>query len=232
MSTYASESVTVLDQFNSSLRVLLTKLAKNTRLLLVIGIVILLAGVGTGLLLQKKSAQESRARDSLYRAEVGLVKELGTVGQYDRLDVDQKLPGTVKALKAVTETFPKTKSSYLAQMKLGDLYLSHGGAEMAIVAYQKAVDQTSIAADRSLALYSLAMAQENAKKPAEALKTFETAVKAGESYLAGELWLGVYRTSLASGNAEKAKTTLEKLKKDFANTDYEKKAQALQTQAQ
>jgi TolA-binding protein len=72
----------------------------------------------------------------------------------------------------------------------------------------------------------LGVTQENLGKSDEAFQSYEKAAASGEPAVQGEALLGVARTAKVKGNVERARSALEQIKKQFADTPWAAQADA------
>ena len=149
---------------------------------------------------------------------------------YQKLDVDQKFPGTVKELSTIEKSYSGNRIGYEASVKLGGLYFDHAQYDKALPWFEKAVSSAPGHFEKALALSSLGYAQENLAKPADAIQSFQKALNMGEVSLKGDLLLALARNYESNHDTAKARGAYDQILSDLPNTDYSKTAERYKSQ--
>lgn len=149
---------------------------------------------------------------------------------YQKMDVDSKLPETVKKLQAVAQKYGSTRSGFDAAMALADLYFNHGEFAKAETGYNRALSLAPNSFEKAITLSALGYVQENLAKPEAALQFFQKAIQMGESGLKGDLLLAIARCYEATQNTAKARETYEQVLNEFPNTEFSKTAEIYKAQ--
>jgi TolA-binding protein len=152
--------------------------------------------------------------------------------RFTHFDVDAKLPDTVKKLEAVASKYGNTRAGYEARMALGGLYADHGEGAQAVEWLSKAVEAAPGGTERTLANYDLGYAQEIAGKPADAAKSFQAALSAGDAGIKGEILLALARNQQLAQQTAQAKATYDKIISDLPNSEYARTAEVLRAKLQ
>ena len=180
---------------------------------------------------QKKQTEEEKAAEAKKRQaeqqESKQISEQLEKTQFEKFDVDAKYAGPIQQLKKVAEEYGSIRPGFEARVALAGLYFDHGDLTQAVEQYGKATESAPSALDRGLAFNLLATVQESAGKGSEALAAYEKAVSTGDSAAQADALFGVARTALALGKPERARTALEQVKKQFAETPMATRAESL-----
>lgn len=144
---------------------------------------------------------------------------------FKTLDVDASYPKTVSALKKVIQEYPKTLSSFQAQLLLANLYADHGASGKALPYYSAASEQAQQPMDKAGALGSLAQAQESAGQCGEAIKTAERALNQGVAAVKGDLLVLQARCYETTQSPTQAKAVYDKIIKDLPGTPFSRLAE-------
>jgi len=149
---------------------------------------------------------------------------------FEKMDVDAKLSAGTKALAQVHQTYAGTSAGFDAALTLGNLYFSHEAYEKAVPWFEKAAQKAPHAMDKILAQTALGYALENSGNKNAAVSTFEAAMNSAQGAPKAELLLTVARLKAATGDTARAKNLYDAVIKDFAGTEYEKKAEEKKAQ--
>ena len=233
------------DTFTTTITAFFKQLSSQVGLIFVALGLALALGVGVSLYLNHAEAVSNNARNELFLAETAIEKELkglegtktsdpsGTQAEslnYKKLDVDSSFPEGISHFKKIELNFPKTRSAFEAQLKLGNLYFRHGDALKAIPWLEKATQSAPRNIERAFAFSALGYANENLGKNKEAIQAFEKAVNMGEVTLKGDLLLSIARNYEALHDTSKARSTYEKILADFPNSEFSKTAELYKNQ--
>ncbi len=234
-----------------------SSLSQSTRLIIGALAVVIVIGVGATLLYERNSARTEKANDSLFTAQKTLEKELQAIAKaeaptppkptgktpdqtppapgadtviFKKMDVDAKLPESIKKFQAVIQEFPGTRAAYEAQMALGGIYLNHGTPAKAASWYEQAAKGAPSGFEKASAYSALGYAHENSNKLPEALSAYETAINQGEATLKGDLLMSKARVLELMKDSAKAKTTYDQVIAQLPNTEYAKNAEIYKAQ--
>ncbi len=150
--------------------------------------------------------------------------------RYQKMDVDAKLPGAVKKLIQVEQSFTGTRSAFEARLKLGDLYYNHGDYAKALPWFQKAIDSAPAKLEKALALSSLGYTYENLSQLNDAIQSYQKANNLGQSSVKGDLLLGIARCYEALHDSAKARSTYDQILTELPNTEFSKSAELYKNQ--
>lgn len=215
-----------------------------------IAVGILFVGVVSTLgVLSYLDSREEAAREAFYRASVLLAEELDalnpppaavdkkdlkakpatpiTFNEYKKLDVDQTYPKAVAALKKVSADYGSTLAGFEARMQLGLLYLRHQHPEQAIAAYSDAVHSASGKIQKTMSLYALGTAEEDAGKFNEATETYNKALTYQVSSVVPDLLMALGRNYEKTNRKAEARKVYEQLIKEHSNSRHTTTAKTL-----
>ena len=160
----------------------------------------------TGLYLYGRHSRQNAAWDKLSMAEL--------YAYSGKPDQAQSL------LTQVAEEGGSPAAASLARMLEGDLRLPRGEVAQALAAYEKAAE-TAPEALKPFALTETVLTLETSGKPAECAAAAQSFLDAyADSMLAPMVHTSLARCQLASGQAESAKTTLQKISLQYPNTPW------------
>ncbi len=149
---------------------------------------------------------------------------------FEKMDVDAKLPGGVKALAQVHQDYSGSTAGFEAALTLGNLYFAHEAYEKAVPWFEKAVKSAPHGMDKTLSQSALGYALENTGNKAAATAVFEEAMNSAQGAPKAELLLTVARLKAGAGDGARAKNLYDAVIKDFAGTEYAKKAEEKKAQ--
>jgi tetratricopeptide (TPR) repeat protein len=231
-------------------------LSGNTRYPIIGLAVIILAIVGYSMISSRNEARTQAAQSALYQAQKLVLAETPKIKkpappapaakpgepapkaaepieepQFDaKYDVDQKMAGSVQALRKVSEDYGKTRAGFDAALSLGDLYQNHGEPAKAAPWYVKAGEIAPDSLGRALAYASQGYALEESGKLPEARQAFERVVNSGEAALKGDALLGIARIHQRLGETPQAITAYDQVISQMPGTDSAKTAETLKAQ--
>lgn len=211
---------------------------------------LLLFGLGVGFYLNHRETVAHEAANGLYLAEKALETEMKVVSgadqakdsaktapaagadafEYQKLDVDSKLPEAVKKLKAVIQDYPGTRSAYEGEIRLAGLYYRHGEPAKAIQWYERAVQDSSGNFEKATSLAMLGNTLENAGKSLDAIQNYQKALNLGEGSLKGDLLLGIARNHESLHDSAKARSTYDQILAELPNTEHARSAEIFKSQ--
>lgn len=183
----------------------------------------LLAVVGVGVYFYQSSNEkkEQEGKSALYKVQKIYDEEHTALPEAEKaqgvmVDVDAKYPKTVAELNGLlaSKTINK-RALFEASMKLGSMYLENGNPTKAVSALQPMPEFAKSSFQKASAYFLLGTAQERSGQAKEAYDTFQLGLSKEVEGLKGEFLLGIIRTLVKTNEAEKAKTFLEKLRKDL-----------------
>lgn len=141
-----------------------------------------------------------------------------------QLNVDETYKKTVTEMKEVTEKFSGTRAAFEALVSISNLYLNHQETAKALPWLEKATQAAPSSFEKSLALYSLAVAQEDQNQCDTAVKTFDEILNLGVESIKGEALLGKARCHTVLGQKDEAIKSYERVQKELKDTSFSKKA--------
>ncbi len=135
----------------------------------------------------------------------------------------------ILGLQNVLENYSGTKMAEQATLMLGNVNYDTKNYPEATRYYQMYLDKYKDSKlDRASAQAGLASSQENQGNYADAAKGFEAAYNEyPDGPLAGDYQFAAMRDYLMSGNVEKARASLDYLKKNLAGTELERRAERM-----
>lgn len=190
------------------------------RLGVLLGLMVV-AGLGIHFYQQKMEEKEQAGKSALHRIQQTYEQELNALPEAQRatgvtLDVDAKFPKTVAELNGVLNAKSiSSRALFDASMKLGTLYLDHNEPTKAVNALKSMPDHAKTDFQKASAYFLLGTAQTRAGLDKEAADTFQQGLKKNIEGLNGEFLVGIIRSLVKVNDVEKAKTFLEKLRKDL-----------------
>jgi TolA-binding protein len=152
--------------------------------------------------------------------------------EFKSLDVDAKLPETVKAYRLVIDKFSGSRAAYDAQMALGHLYLQHGQAAPSEKFLSQAVASAPRGVEKALALSALGYAREAQGKLKEAADSFNQAAATGEDAVQGDVLLALARCYEGMNDPTNARATYDKVISKLPNTEHARNAELFKAQLQ
>jgi TolA-binding protein len=176
---------------------------------------------------EEKLAQEHQKKVRERDEAVG--KKLGELlyAPSDGETLKKKYGSSLEKIEKVSQNFAKTRAAYEAEIWLGDFYLNHNQAPLAISHFEKAILNHTGAYEQALAAYSLGTAYENSGKWAEAQGAYEKSILFSDIGLRGEILLALARMQEQLQQKDRAKATYDQIIQQLPNTDYSRTAQAL-----
>lgn len=166
----------------------------------------LILALGAGLFLYGKHARQNAAWDKLALAE--LYAYSGKTEQAQTL------------LTQLAEEGANPAATSLARMLEGDLSFPRGELDKALAAYEKAAE-TAPEPLKPFAVTEKVLTLETAGKPAECASAAQGFLDSyADSMLAPMVHASLARCQTASGQAEAAKTTLQKISLQYPNTPW------------
>jgi tetratricopeptide (TPR) repeat protein len=240
------------DEFTSGVGGFFDLLAKRSKLLVAVGVLVVIAIAVLALLSSQNEQKADAARGALFLAEKSLDTQLEAIAkatvpapapvktkdgktmtppvtadaiQFKKLDVDTQLADGVTKLKAVAQDFSKTHAGYEAMMLLGKTYLNHGNATSAAEWFQMAAKNSPTPLDRALTWQSLAYAYENGAKYKEALQAYDSALKSEQPLIKADVLLGEARVYEEMNTPAQAKEKYDLVIALFPNTPSAKQAE-------
>lgn len=197
---------------------------RQKALLTIFGLVVLI-GITLSVNHALTGKKMAKAASAFNLANEELTKELKDAGTTAITDVDRQLSKTVAALQKVTASFSGTSIAWEAQFKLADLYFKYEALSgKAAKAFEAATKTSATSREKLFALYSLAYAYEKQGKIDDAIKHLDQASGLAQPYLNAEILLSRARLLVRAGKTSEARKLYEQVSKDFANTDFARKA--------
>jgi len=205
-------------------------LNQNKRALAGAVAILLVVAIGVGIVRTRANKRAIEATAALYEAELKLEKELKLVGATPIVDVDRQLAETVSAFKKVSQGFSGQAAAWEAGFQLAELYSKYEPRSgKAVPAYQAIYEAAPTPREKVFALYSLAYAYEKQGKFDEAIQKLDQAIGLGQPTLKAELALSRARLLARSGKSAEALKAFEQISKDYANTEFSRKADQWKT---
>jgi tetratricopeptide (TPR) repeat protein len=189
---------------------------------------ILVLGVAIGVqqsLSQKKTLAASQA---FHLAEKQLEKDLKLAGTTAITNVEQQLAESVAKLRDVQTQHGSSLVGWEARFRLASLYLKYGPRSgKAASLFDEASRNAPSAREKVFSLYSLAYALEAQGKFDEAAQKLDEAYQLEQPYLKAEIGLSRARILARAGKGPEADQAYDQVSRDFANTDWGRKAEQL-----
>jgi TolA-binding protein len=249
------------DEFTSGVSDFFGSIAKHSKALIALAVLILLGAAVAVFVMNKKEEKVDAGRNALFLAEKNLDGQMKKMSEasvpaaktpseskdskvtkapkadpeamnYSVFDVDAKLGDTVKQLQAITQDYPGTRPAFESMMLLGKLYLDHGQASHAQEWFKKATEIPPSSLDKALAWSGVGYSYENDGKYKEAIDAFDHALNQGEGVIKGDAMMSKARSYQALKDTNQAKATYDQIISQLPETEYAKTAQASKARLQ
>lgn len=189
----------------------------NSKNMISLVVALIVLGVGVYSYQNHQEQKEDAGRSALYQAQKTYEEELKTIPEAERnqpLDIATKFPKTVAAYQHA-QTVGTDQTKFESAYQLAQVYLLHQSYDGALQALQGAQEHASGNFEKTSVLFLKGRIYEVTQKYSEASQTFNQALSKGFEGLKAEIFSGLVRSYFKEGQKEKAKTYLEKFKKDF-----------------
>lgn len=204
----------------------------NAKNIGIVAVVLALSGAGIFFYQQSHQAKLDSAKSKLYAVQTTYEAEMAKLSEAEKLkgaafSVDEKLPQTVQAFRALLGSDSPKQVRYEGAMRLGQLYLEHGQNDAAAQEFKVAVEVAQSELQKTSAYYQLGACLEKSGKSAEALDAYTQALSKKVDGFQSELLLAVVRTHVELKDVQKAKLYLEKLSQEAPGSKQYQTAESL-----
>ncbi len=151
---------------------------------------------------------------------------------FRKVDVESKFAESLKSYREVAEKFAGTRGAFESNLAIGDLFFNHGEASKAVPFYEKAKGMASGKNEKAMSEYALGYGLEASGKPAEAILSFEKALKETDTGLKGDILLAIARSHEAKQEKTQALATYDQVLTQLPNTEYAKTAEIFKARLQ
>lgn len=151
---------------------------------------------------------------------------------FRKVDVESKFAESLKSYREVAEKFDGTRAAFESNLTIGDLFFNHGEAGKAVPYYEKAKGMASGKIEKAMSEYALGYGLEASGKPAEAIVSYEKALKETDTGLKGDILLAIARSHEAKQEKTQALATYDQVLTQLPNTEYAKTAEIFKARLQ
>lgn len=216
------------DFFLQKLNQLLGILRKNRSIAIAVAVVLLLGAGGFGGYKAWKGEQEAKAAEAFYPVEKQLLDAMRQPNSKSDSDWRTKLKPVLSQMDAILLEHDFTKVSFQGRMLLGNLNFVHSDYATAADLFNQAVIYAQNRYEKTSALYSAAVAFENAKKIDSAIPLLRQALASGVTQSKPNILLTLSRNLYSKGAEEEAKRTVAQIKTEFPNTIWSNSAEEME----
>lgn len=201
---------------------------KNRAAFLAISAVFVLGGGGFGAYKAWQISQEEKAATAYYPVEKQVLDAMHQPNAKTDPDWAKKAAPLIAQVQALMTQYRFTKVAYQGRMLLADLELSHDQYQSAADRFKDAVMYAQNRYEKVAALYSSAIAFEDAKMTDQAIPLLRQALASGVNQSKANVLIALSRNLHAKGDDAEAKRELSEVKTEFPNTAWSASAEEME----